>query len=105
MAFNPNSNQNDSKKTSSSEQHGFFLVGILRRIDRRTIKKGDNAGESFQILKITTETDNFQVYDVLDFSNTRFTLGQLVTIPVSASSRVSPSGYSSVSYSHRVPRV
>ena len=101
MAFNPNSSE---KKQTDQQSHGFYLVGILRRIDRRKIRKGDNAGESFQILKITTETDNFQVFDVLDFSNTPFTLGQLVTIPVSASSRVSPSGYSSVSYSHRVSR-
>lgn len=100
-AKNQSQDQEPSGSPSADVDHGVILRGILRRVDERTVKKGDRQGETFRILQITAETGRFELFEVLDFSNARFQIGGLVSLPVSASARVSAGGFSSVSWVHR----
>lgn len=104
MAFSPNQKPSTPPDSLPSDSHGLTLSGILRRIDERTVKNGKNAGERFRILKITSENGRFELFEVLDFSQSPFQVGDFIALPVSVSARVTQSGYAQISISHRADR-
>lgn len=89
------------KNSEATVPHGIHVTGVLRRIDELTIRNGKRKGDTFNILKITCESSDFQLLEVLDFSKTSRRVGDVVSLPVNVSARTTSSGYAQVSLTYK----